>query len=203
MMLVFVVSPILFFANSILIPPRSDENRTYPCSAFIEFAAYRTSFRHEAVSPAGHGSSETHRVFDEHDRSSSLIVHPETTEAREAGNEWFRRHPDSRSQGSPAECFFQLLLGHELAQVRDKQCGTRRRRSSGRGARAGRTAHRRTRSHHVRRLNLGVHRLHHRCVAHRHGQLLREGTSVRRVSGRETDVPAAAEMGGVRIGGLR
>lgn len=87
MMLVFVVSPILFFANSILMPPRSDENRTYPCSAFIEFAAYRTSFPWPSVR-VDIREIRTHRVFDKRHRSSSLIVHPETTESRKAAHKW-------------------------------------------------------------------------------------------------------------------
>lgn len=103
------VSPILFFANSILMPPLSEEKRTYPWRAFIVFAAYRTSCeswsswwpwfweRQEkerkliewAIFACFLGRSQckrsgTHRVLDKSDRSSSLTMHPESTETREA-----------------------------------------------------------------------------------------------------------------------
>ncbi len=37
------ISPILFLANSILIPPLSEERRTKPCSLVMASAAKRTS----------------------------------------------------------------------------------------------------------------------------------------------------------------
>lgn len=45
-------SPILFLANSIRTPPRSEENSTHPCKAFIACVARRTSFRRGPWAPA-------------------------------------------------------------------------------------------------------------------------------------------------------